>query len=201
MAYGLPPISYIGHPVPMPCPGHAGLGFREAGASDEPEIMAHFRGLTPSDRRMRFMATLNGEALERYVAGMWDREALVLAAFDGPLWSGPIGQAGPVRGLAELALDKDEAELAISVEDGLRRRGVGTYLLQTAARLVKPRGVTRIRACTLPENASFLALARNAGGTVEAGDGEVAVSFDVAGLERAYLRRRAAQAFSLRPCA
>ncbi len=195
MAYGLPPISYIGHPVPIPCPGHAGLGFRQARPSDSPEILAHFRGLTPSDRRMRFMATLNDETLEHYVDGMWDRESLVLAAFDGPLWSGPLGEAGPVRGLAELALNSGEAELAISVEDGLRRRGVGTYLVQTAARLAKPRGITRIRACTLSDNASFLALARNAGASIEAGGGEVEVVFDVAELERAYLRRRAAEAF------
>jgi GNAT superfamily N-acetyltransferase len=198
MPYGLPHISYIGHPVPIPCPPHAGLGFREAGPADSPAILAHFRDLTPLDRRMRFCATLNDEALERHVAEMWDRESLVLAAYDGPLWSGPLTRAGPVRALAELALGPGEAELALSVEDGLRRRGVGTYLLQTAARLAKPRGIARIHAYTLPDNASFLALARTAGGAIEPTDGEVEVTFDVAALERAYLRRRAAQVCPLR---
>lgn len=102
-----------------------------------------------------------------------------------------------MRALAELALGPGEAELALSVEAGLRRRGVGTYLLQTAARLAKPRGITRIHAYTLPDNNSFLALARTAGGAIESGPGEAEVTFDVAVLERAYLHRRAAQVFTL----
>jgi GNAT superfamily N-acetyltransferase len=197
MAYGLPHISFIGHPVPIPCAGHAGLGFRVLGRRDAPAVLQHFRQLEPLDRRMRFCATLNDVALACYVDGILERDALVLAAHDGPLWSGPLAKAGPVRALAELALGPGEAELALSVEAGLRRRGVGTYLLQTAARLAKPRGITRIRAYTLPDNISFLALARAAGGAIACGPGEAEVTFDVAVLERAYPRRRAAPVFTL----
>lgn len=194
MAYGLPPISSIGHPVPIPCHKHAGLGFREAGPSSLPEILAHYRRLSPIDRRMRFLGTLSDEGLGRYVAGMWDRGSLVLAARDGPLWS------GPARALAEVALGRGEAELAISVEDGLRCRGVGTYLLKTAGRLAMRRGISRLHAYTLADNASFLALARNVGGIIEAKGGEVEVSFDLVELEHANLRP-ATQALSLRECA
>lgn len=197
MAYGFPNISFIGLPVPIPCAGHAGLGFREAGRRDSRDVVGHFLGLDPLDRRMRFCATLNDEAIERHVESIWSRGSLVLAAYDGPLWSGPLSPAGPVRALAELALEPGEAELGLSVDAGLRRRGVGTYLLQTAARLLKPRNVETIRAYTVPDNTSFQALARQAGGRIDVGSGEVEVTFDVADLERAYLRRRAVQVFTL----
>ena len=77
----------------------------------------------------------------------------------------------------------------------LRRRGVATYLIQTAARLLAPRGVRAIRAYTLPGNTSFLALARTCGAVIETGRDEVEVTFDVATLHEAYLRRRATQVF------
>ena len=117
----------------------------------------------------------------------------MLAGFDGPLWGGPLHRPGPIRAVAELSIAGDEAELGISVDAGLRRRGVGTYLVQTAGALLAPRGVRRVRAYTLPGNASFLKLAHAIGGTVEAGPDEVEVLFDVAALRPGYRRRRAAE--------
>ena len=118
---------------------------------------------------MRFCATLNDEALRNHVDGLWARDAVVLAAHDGPLWSGPLHRAGPVRALAELVVTGEEAELGISVDASMRRRGVGTYMVQTAARLLAPRGVRRIRATTLNDNHSFVALAQSCGAEVGAG--------------------------------
>jgi GNAT superfamily N-acetyltransferase len=195
MAYGLPHVSFIGYPLSVPCANHAGLGFREVGRGDADLLVAHFRALDPADRRMRFCATLTDAAMERHVAGLWSRRALVLAAHDGPLWAGPLHRAGPIRAVAELSIDGAEAELGLSVDASLRRRGVGTYLVQTAARLLSPRGVRRIRAYTLPDNHSFVALARSCGAVIETGPDEVEVVFDVAALHRAYLCRRAAQVF------
>lgn len=144
---------------------------------------------------MRFCATLNQAAVDRHVAGLWSRRTLVLAAFDGPLWRTPLRRAGPIRAVAELSLGEREAELGISVDSDLRRRGVGTYLIQTAAHLLAPRGISRIRAYTLPGNRSFVALADACGATVETGLDEVEVVFDVAALQRIYLLRRTHQVF------
>jgi len=191
MAFGLPQISYMGFPLAVPCAGHAGVGFRRAVSHDAPALMTHFMALTPEDRRMRFCATLDESAIRRHVDGLWSRNTLVLAAHDGPLWTGPLYAAGRVCAVAELALDGAEAELAISVDPALRRRGVGTYLVQAAARLIGPRGVRRIGAYTLPGNRSFLALARACDAAVEHGPDEVEVTFDVAALRRAYRQRRA----------
>jgi GNAT superfamily N-acetyltransferase len=195
MPFGLPNISFIGYPVSLPCAGHAGLGLREARPFDAPALGAHYAALDPADRRRRFCATLGEDAIARHVAGIWQRRSLVLAGFDGPIWAGPLHRAGPIRAVAELALGDREAELGISVDDGLRRRGVGTYLVQAAAGLLAPRGIRRIRAYTTPGNGSFLKLAHTLGGEIESGPDEVEVLFDVATLDAAYRRRRMAQAF------
>jgi GNAT superfamily N-acetyltransferase len=199
MPFGLPNISWLGYPLSLPCAGHAGLGLRAAHRGDGPALVSHLRALEPADRRMRFCATLGDDALERHVSGLWARRALVLAGFDGPVWGGPLHGPGPIRAVAELSIAGDEAELGISVDTGLRRRGVGTYLVQTAGALLAPRGVRRIRAYTLPGNASFLKLAHAIGGKVETGPDEVEVHFDVGALGVGYRRRRAAEL--LRPAA
>jgi hypothetical protein len=195
MAFGFPHISFIGYPLSVPCAGHADLGFRQAGSADGPAILAHYRELSPADRRMRFCATLTDSALERHVGDLFRRSGFVLTAHDGPLWAGPFHGAGPVRAVAEVGVAGREAEIGLSVGDGQRRRGVGTYLLQTVALLLAQWGVDRLRAYTLPGNVSFLGLARESGAAIEAGPGEVEVVFDVARLRQAYLCRRAAESF------
>ena len=65
-----------------------------------------------------------------------------------------------MRAVAEFAIAGGEADIGLSVDAGLPRRGVGTYLAQTVARLLALRGVTRMYAYTRPDNAGFLALAR-----------------------------------------
>jgi hypothetical protein len=126
MAYGLPNMSFIGYPVPIPCAGHAGLGFREAREADAPEMLAHLHRLSADDLRMRFCTVVNDDHLQRHVSDTWRRSPLVLSAHDGPLWAGPFHRSGPIRALAELSVQGDAAELGISVDDSLRRRGVGT---------------------------------------------------------------------------
>lgn len=146
---------------------------------------------------MRFCATMGPAALERHVERIGSRGGVVLLAFDGPLFEAPFLRTGDVRAVAELVGSGREMELGISVDSGLRRQGIGTELVETAAHLLAPRGVRTIRAYSLPGNRSFLALARRCGATVEIGRDEVEVSFEVAPLRRSYLRRRAENAFRL----
>jgi hypothetical protein len=190
MVYGLPNISFIGHPVPIPCAAHAGLGFREAHPADAPGMIVHLLALSPEDRRMRFCASVNDGHVERHVRSSWDRSGLVLAAHDGPLWTGPFHRPGPVRALAEFAVHGRDAELGISVDGALRRGGVATYLVQTGARLLARRSLRRILAYTMRSNTSFLVMARKSGASIEIEGGEAFIAFDIAGLTQAYLRRR-----------
>ncbi len=195
MAFGLPHISFIGYPAPIPCAGHAGLGFREAHSADAPAILDHLRRLGPEDRRMRYCATISDEALAHEAARIFERADFALCAFDGPLWNGPFHRAGPIRAVAEFVISGRQAELGLSVDVDLRRRGVGAYLVQTASRLLAPRGVRTVTAYTLPQNRAMIALGLASGARIERGPEEVEIDFDVAALEAAYLRRRAAQVF------
>jgi GNAT superfamily N-acetyltransferase len=196
MAFGLPPISFIGYPVSLPCAGHAGLGFREAGRGDRPAILSHLLALSPDDRHLRFCGSLSDEAIAAHVEGVIDLPGFALGAFDGPLWSGPFHQAGPVRGFAELVVTGTVAELGISVEVGRRRNGVGTYMVQTAARLLALRGVRKIVAMTLTRNAAMIRLGQTCGAEIERDGSDVVVTFSVERLHKAYLARRSTQVFT-----
>ncbi len=193
MPFGLPNVSYLGFPAPALAAAHAGLGFRAAKRADLPAVLSHFSRLTPECRRRRFCATLSPEALERHAAGLWDRSALVLAAIDGPLWGGAFHRIGEIRAMAELSLGGREAEIGLSVDDGQRRRGIGTYLVQTAAWLLAPRGVDRIAAYTTADNIGMIRLAIRLGGRIDRASSDVEMVFDVACLRRDYLRRRMAE--------
>lgn len=190
MAFGFPNLSYIGYPVSVPCAPHAGLGFREARRRDSAEILQHLRGLDAQDRRHRFCATVDDSVLSGHVEGLWSGDRIVLAAHDGPLWRGPLHRAGPVRAIAELVFGGGGAEIALTVDDALRRHGVGTYLVQTAAWLLKSRCIRRLDAYTLQGNVSFITLAVKSGAEIERGSEDVQVAFDVDRLADAYLRRR-----------
>lgn len=190
MAYGLPNMSFIGYPLPIPGPAHAGFGLREATRADSAEMLAHLRALGDDDRRMRFCTSVNDAHLARHVRETWSRSTFALAAFDGPLWSTPFLRGGPIRALAEFAVSGGEAEIGISVDRDIRRHGLATWMLQTAAQLLSQRGVLRITAFTMRENASFLTLARKASAELEWDAGEVAITFDTETLARTYLRRR-----------
>lgn len=195
MPYGMPNISFIGHPMPMPCPSHAGLGFRLGRPADGGLVLDHLRRLSQLDRRLRFRGSLSEEGLDRHVRGLWDRVDLVLIAQDGLLWATPPLRPGPVRAVAEVAIEGDLAEIGISVDEDLRRRGLGAWLTRTAGFLLAPRGVTRLRAYTLAENASMVALGRASGAEIRAEDDEIEIDFDVATLRRAYLQRRTRRLF------
>lgn len=190
MAFGLPHFSHFGYPVSVYCAGHAGLGLREAGRTDSKAIVEHFLRLDAADCRMRFCASVKESGLQRHVDRLMDSEGFALAGFDGPLWPGPLHRPGPILALAELMIAGGEAELGLSVDASLRRRGVGTYLVQAAAALLAPRGIRRIIAYTLSGNQSFLALSRRAGAEISYGPDEVEIIFDVRRLAGDYICRR-----------
>ncbi len=199
MPSGQPDISRAEHPVAIPRAGHAGLGFREARAADADAVLAHFRRMPPADLRLRFCATVSDASLLAHVSRIWDRPGLVLSAHERPLRDGPSGVAGPVRGLAELCVSGDSAELGISVDDTLRRRGVGTWLVRTAAALLAPRGVRSIVAYTMAENMAMIGLGRGSGARIVNVSGDVEIVFDVDPLRAARLAPPPGPAFGLHP--
>ncbi len=190
MAFGFPHISLIGYPTPLPCPGHAGLGFREARPGDEAAILAHLARLSPADRHRRFCAGVSDGQLAVHVEGLRRRNGFTVVALDGPLFDGPFLRAGPVRAVIEIVVFDGEAEFGLSVDGDRRRAGVATYLILTAARLLALRGIGRMVAETLPQNRAMLGLGRSLGAGIDGSDDETLLRFSVPELNAAYLRRR-----------
>ena len=174
-----PHISYLGYPVSVPCAGHAGLGFRASPPRRmSPAAGGASRGGSSRGPADAVLRDADGRGVETHVAGIWQRPAWCWPAHDGPLWDGPLHRARAGAGGGRAGARGDEAE---SGSASIRRcggAGVGTYLVQTAGDAAGAARVARLRAYTMPGNASFLALARGAAAEVEAGPDEVEVVFD-----------------------
>jgi GNAT superfamily N-acetyltransferase len=157
------------------------------------ESLHHLAALSPEDRHLRFCGTLSDAAIAEHVAGLDRRPGFALAAFAGPLWQGPFHGSGPIKAFAELVVSGQTAELGLSVDADRRRAGIGTYLIQTAARLLAPRGVARILALTLARNTAMIRLGEACGAGIERDGADVMIDFSVAQLDAAYRARRTAQ--------
>jgi hypothetical protein len=190
MAFGFPHISFIGYPAPVPCPGHAGLGFREARAGDEPAILAHLERLSPADRYRRFCAAVSDGRLAAHVGGLFQRNSFTIVGLDGPLFDGPFHRAGVVRAVIEVVVFDGVAEFGLSVDGDRRRAGVATCLVLTAARLLALRRIDRMVAMTQPNNHAMFGLGRSLGAAIDIIADDTLLVFPVAQLNGAYLRRR-----------
>ncbi|HEX4776812.1 MAG TPA: GNAT family N-acetyltransferase [Acidimicrobiia bacterium] len=78
--------------------------------------------------------------------------------------------------------ERDEAEVAFTVEDDQQGRGLGTIMLEHLAGIARREGIRRFVASTLPSNRKMLDVFRNAGFEVERrfSDGVVELTFPIA---------------------
>jgi acyl-CoA synthetase (NDP forming)/RimJ/RimL family protein N-acetyltransferase len=113
---------------------------------------------------------------------------------------------GRVVGVASYEpMRKDEAEMAFLVDDAVHGRGIGTLLLEQLAAVARERGIRRLHADTLAENAPMLRVFMDSGFSEvhEMGQGLVELSLDTAyaarTLDRMAERERAAGEQSLKP--
>lgn len=122
------------------------------------------RAAAPEDgeRLRRMFSRLSGESLYRRFrspfsrvpewvvnqaveADHYDRESLI-ALIDGEI----VGQAMYVR-----LENSDEAEVAVVVEDGWQRRGIGYLLLSRLAEKARNQGIRALTGAVLPENGAM----------------------------------------------
>ena len=141
---------------------------RPLGAADAAAYVAHLRRLDPESRRRRFSRPVDDRFLERFVAAIDWARALVLGYVED----------GKVRGVVQLAWPdvawlKGAAELAIQVEAGWRRLGIGTALLASARRRAREGGLPGIVFFAQADNEPMLRLARKLGAPLKHHGGEV----------------------------
>lgn len=127
------------------------IPIRELSRLDRPALEPHFLALDGEDRRLRFGASLNDDAVRAYVERIdFDRDA-VFGVYDDAL---------RLVGAAHVARGNGQAELGVSVLPANRGRGIGGALLARAHLRARNWGVRALFMHCLTENAAMMHLAR-----------------------------------------
>jgi len=127
---------------------------------DLEQIRDHYFDLTPDDRLNRFGGFISDNALDRYVGSIDFNQKLVLGR--------ERIETGKLVGLVELWFDNPQhpvmAEIAVSVESGWRRQGIGVQLVADAAHIAFARGATQVELHFEPSNRATKSIVRKLGG-------------------------------------
>jgi GNAT superfamily N-acetyltransferase len=136
------------------------VSIRPACPWDAVRIQDYVRGLAPSSRYTRFLGALNELApgdLDR-IRKSDDRHATLVVEAGGAGTRVVIAEARYAA-----APDAADCEIALSVADAWRGRGVGTLLLDFLECRARGRGARTLVADVLRSNAAMRTLARKAG--------------------------------------
>ena len=129
------------------------------------EMLRHLRRLSPQDRRLRFGACINDDAIERYVMNIDFARDRVFGICEPDF---------TLSGVAHLALEPGggAAELGLSVDAAHRGKGYGYALLNRSKLHARNFGCRKLYMHCLAENHVMMHLARKAGMQIVTGCGE-----------------------------
>jgi acetate---CoA ligase (ADP-forming) len=151
------------------------LRLRAPVAEDSEALLEFFAGLSEHSRYLRFhgFPALGPKLVEPLLAPDWQERGALLGSLDGRIVA--------VANWARLR-DPRAAEVAFTVGDEFQRRGIGTRLLERLAARASEAGIEEFVAEVLHDNASMLAVFRDAGFAVtRAGEGgELEIRFAIA---------------------
>jgi GNAT superfamily N-acetyltransferase len=159
----VPPREAMPRAVPRPVgaswlPDGTRVTVRAACPRDAIRIQDYVRSLLPSSRYDRFLAPLNELSpteLAR-IGGDGEKQATLMAETK-------IGGARIMIGEARYTAGGDACEIALSVAEGWRGRGVGTLLMDHLECRGRNLGVTMLVGDVLRSNAAMRTLARKSG--------------------------------------
>ncbi|HML14753.1 MAG TPA: GNAT family N-acetyltransferase [Xanthobacteraceae bacterium] len=125
---------------------------------DAARVQDYIRGLSLSSRYDRFLAPINelSPAELARIGGGNDRQATLIAETK-------VAGARIVIGEARYAVDGSTCEIALSVADGWRGRGLGMLLMEYLECRARSLGLTRLVGDVLRSNTAMRTLARKAG--------------------------------------
>ena len=153
-----------------------------------PLLRDHLLRLDPQSRRDRFHGYLNDSFIERYAAKCADDGTTIIAYME----------SGIVRGAAELHRPEQSEdglpEIAFSVEDCVRRQGVGSLLFRRLISEAQWKGYRTLRVTTGADNEAMRALANKFGAHLEFRHGETTGTIDLASPPQAELAKLAIDA-------
>jgi GNAT superfamily N-acetyltransferase len=133
----------------------------------------HLLRLDPASRRDRFNGVVDDDFIKTYAAGCFGEGVIVIGYIED----------GEVHGAAELHEPQrtvdSTPEIAFSVEQHLRRQGVGSVLFKALLAEAKRNGFQRLRVTTGAQNDAMRALARKFGTKLDFRHGELSGSIDL----------------------
>jgi RimJ/RimL family protein N-acetyltransferase len=133
----------------------------------------HLLRLSPDDRRLRFFAPLDDDAIIEFVAGLNSRETRIIACFDNRLAVIAAVQVAVIKGKGRLA------EFAFSVDEAERGRGLATTLMKRALLWVRNRNIPRAHMHCLAENHPVRRMALRLGMSVSSDTGDSEAAMDL----------------------
>ncbi len=137
-----------------------------------PLLRDHLLRLDPTSRRDRFHGAVGDAFVDNYIARCFGPKTIAIAYLDND----------EVHGVAELhdpVSDDDLPELAFSVEESFRRRGIGSVLFKTLLDEARRAGYQRLRVTTGAQNDAMRALAKKFGAHLVFDHGELAGTIDL----------------------
>jgi RimJ/RimL family protein N-acetyltransferase len=131
----------------------------------------HLLRLGAADRRLRFGATVGDETIEAFVARISPWDTRIIARFNDRL--------EVVAAVQVTVVDGPLAELAFSVDEAERGRGLGTALMRRALLWARNRGIRRLCLYCRAENHAMRRIARRAGMALAMSEGDAEGFLDV----------------------
>jgi hypothetical protein len=143
-------------------------------ASEMPLLRDHLLRLDAASRRDRFNGVVDDDFLIKYAGGCSDDGVIVIGYIED-------GEVHAAAELHEPTRSPDEMpEIAFSVEQHLRRRGVGSVLFKALLAEAKRHGYKKLRVTTGAQNDAMRALARKFGARLKFSHGELSGNLDLA---------------------
>ncbi|HJV60865.1 MAG TPA: GNAT family N-acetyltransferase [Albitalea sp.] len=156
-------------PATVAAAGREGMVLLDAG--DQALMAAHLKRLDADDRINRFCCVTTDDIIEQYVSGIRYDSDIVLGSLE----------AGRLVGLVHAAVfDTPEGrvcEIGISVDADRRKAGIGKRMLAASMAVAASRGIRRADVQYMTANRSMAALARSAGGRLQADGSESSAAF------------------------
>lgn len=129
-----------------------------------PKYRDHLLRLSPEDRRLRFGYLIGDDGIDAFIDRLKTRNTRILAHHDPALH---------IVGATHVAIqDRHTAELAFSVDEPYRGRGIGRDLVKRGLLWAGNRGIRQVHLHFLTENRSMRKLARDAEMQIEVEAGE-----------------------------
>ncbi len=139
---------------------------------DRERIRAHLLRLSLTDRYLRFCSALSDSAINRYVDGLeLSGKDAVYGIYDSDVILAGMIHVAPVSA--------DSVEFALSVDDTMRKRGIGDMLFERGLLHCESVGITRVYMNCLSTNEAIKKMARRRNMSMVTDYGETVASLDL----------------------